>query len=129
MSIDLHAEAEGKVVAVTLSGKLTREDYQAFVPEIERLIKERGKLRMLATLKDFHGWTLAGVWEDMKFDFRHFSDVERVALIGDKRWEAGMAAFCKPFTTAKVCYFDLADAAKASEWIHEGIAHVAPAAG
>jgi hypothetical protein len=30
-----------------------------------------------------------------------------------------MAAFCKPFTRAKVRYFDRSDMDKATEWIHE----------
>jgi hypothetical protein len=129
MSIELHAEDGGKVVEVTLTGKLHCDDYKTFVPEVDRLIKEHGKLRMLCHLKDFHGWTLGAMWEDIKFDVRHFAHFERLALVGDKRWEAGMAVFCKPFTTAKVKYFDVADAAKASEWIHEGVEHAAPAAG
>jgi hypothetical protein len=121
MSVELHAEAGTNIIELTLSGKLTREDYENFVPELERLIKEHGKLRMICNLKDFHGWTVSAVWEDIKFDWRHFSDIERVAFIGDKRWEAGMATFCKPFTKATVRYFDVADAANAMEWIHESV--------
>ncbi len=61
------------------------------------------------------------LWEDIKFDWRHFSDIERLAIVGDSKWEAGMAVFCKPFTTAKIRYFDESKAAEASAWIHEGI--------
>jgi hypothetical protein len=122
MSVELRAEEGSNVLEVTLSGKLTREDYEAFVPEVERLIKEHGRLRMLCHLKDFHGWTMGALWEDMKFDWRHFSDIERLALVGDKRWEAGMATFCKPFTQATVQYFDVSDESKAVNWIHEGAA-------
>ena len=129
MSVELHAETGTNVVDVTLSGKLHREDYASFVPEVERLVKEHGKVRMICRLTDFHGWTMGAVWEDIKFDWRHFSDIERVAFVGDKRWEAGMATFCKPFTRATVRYFDAADAEQAVEWIHEGIEHPTPAAG
>ncbi len=128
MSVEVNAD-DGKVVEVTISGKLEVKDYEAFLPEMVRLIEERGKLRMLCHLKDFHGWTLGGLWEDIKFDVRHFADIERLALVGDKRWEAGMAAFCKPFTTAQVRYFDVAEAGRASEWIREGVEHAATAAG
>lgn len=119
MSAELHPETDKKVVEILLSGKLSREDYEHFVPEIEQMIKEHGKLRLLCHLKDFHGWTLGAIWEDVKFDLKHFSDIERLALVGDKKWEAGMAAFCKPFTRAKVRYFDAAEADKAAEWIRE----------
>ena len=122
MSVELHAEPGSNLLEVTVSGKLMREDYAKFVPEVERLLKEHGKLRMLCYLKDFHGWTLSALWEDLKFDYRHISDIERIAFVGDSRWEAGMAAFCKPFTKATVRYFDVAETSKATEWIREGAA-------
>ncbi len=51
----------------------------------------------------------------------HYSHIERLALVGDKKWEAGMAMFCKPFTTAKVRYFDETKLDEASKWIYEGV--------
>ena len=60
----------------------------------------------------------AALWEDIKFDVKHFADVERLALVGDRKWEHGMAVFCKPFTTAKIRYFDEHEADEASQWIH-----------
>jgi hypothetical protein len=117
MSVDLHEEAGGKVLVVNLSGKLSKDDYAHFVPEVERLIKEKGKLRLLVRMHDFHGWTFGGLWEDIKFDFQHFADIERLALVGDRQWEAHMATFCKPFTRAKIRYFDEAQADEARAWI------------
>jgi hypothetical protein len=125
MSVELHEEAGGKILILTLSGKLTKEDYATFTPEVDRVVKEHGKVRMLVRMSDFHGWTLGAVWEDVKFDLFHFTHIERLALVGDKRWEAGMAVFCKPFTTAKVEYFDESKADEAGTWIHEGIAQPA----
>jgi hypothetical protein len=43
------------VLLVQLSGKLTKEDYQHFVPAVERLIEQQGKLRLLVQMRDFHG--------------------------------------------------------------------------
>jgi len=60
---------------------------------------------MVVDLVDFHGWTAGGGWEDTKFGVRHFNDIERLAIVGDKTWEKGMAYFCKVFTLAKVRYF------------------------
>jgi hypothetical protein len=122
MGVELHAEPGTNILDVTVTGKLEREDYKNFIPEVERAITERGKLRMLCTLKDFHGWTAGALWEDIKFDVRHFADFERVAFIGDRKWEQGMAAFCKPFTSAAIRYFDVSEAGKAREWVHEAAA-------
>jgi hypothetical protein len=121
MSVELHEEAGGKCLLVKLSGKLTKEDYQHFVPEFERLVQREGKLRVLVRMHDFHGWTMGALWEDIKFDLKHFADIERLALVGERKWEAGMAAFCKPFTRATIRYFDEAQHDEALLWVKEGI--------
>jgi hypothetical protein len=121
MAVELREEAGGKALVVNLRGKLAKEDYQHFGPEVERLIREHGKLRVLVRMHDFHGWTAGALWEDIKFDMKHFSDIERLALVGDRKWEAGMAAFCKPFTRATVRYFDESKADEALTWIKEGV--------
>ena len=72
---------------------------------MEKAIQEHGKVRLLVEMRDFHGWGVGALWEDIKFDAKHFCDFERIAMVGDKQWEKGMAVFCKPFTTAKIRYF------------------------
>jgi len=118
MSVILHEEAGGRILVVGLSGKLIKDDYERFIPEVERLAKQHGKLRILVQMHDFHGWTLGAIWQDIKFDWKHFQDVERLALVGEKAWEHGMAVFCKPFTTATIRYFDRTEADQAEAWIH-----------
>ncbi len=118
--IEIEGSNRNNILTVRLSGKLTKEDYELFVPELERMMKAQGKIRMLVELVDFHGWTTAAAWEDTKFGLRHFSDIERIALIGDTAWEKGMALLCKPFTMAKVKYFDSNQMAAAKTWIMEG---------
>jgi len=121
MAVNLREDADGKILVIQLSGKLTKQDYEQFTPEVERLIKKHGKLRMVVEMHDFHGWTMGSLWEDIKFDWRHFADIERLALVGHSKWEAGMAVFCKPFTKATIRYFDEAKADDAFTWINEGI--------
>jgi hypothetical protein len=117
MSVDVRKEAGGKVLMIKLTGKLTRDDYEHFIPEVERLIEQHGRIRILVQMHDFHGWSAGGLWQDIKFDLKHFRDIERLAVVGEKAWEHGMAAFCKPFTAARVRYFDRCDAGKAEAWI------------
>lgn len=119
MAVTLREEQGGKTLVLSLSGKLTKQDYVQFIPEVERLIKEFGKIRILVEMKDFHGWEFGALWEDIKFDMKHFRDIERLALVGDSKWEQGMAWFCKPFTTAKLKYFDVSKESEALTWVKE----------
>lgn len=125
MTVELFEEADGKVLVLNLTGKLVKEDYAQFTPEVEQAVQAHGKVRILVRIHNFHGWKMSAVWEDTKFGLHHFRDIERLALVGESRWEAGMAVFCKPFTTAKVRYFDQSEDKEARAWIHEGIAQPA----
>lgn len=102
---------------VSISGKLTREDYEDFVATFERVLATQDKVRLLLLLDDFDGWTAGAVWENIKFDVKHFNDVDRIAMVGESKWEHAIAFFHKPFTRAKVRYFDRADEQAARTWI------------
>jgi hypothetical protein len=128
MAVETREDTGGKVLEVRASGKLSREDYERFVPEVERLIGEHGKVRILFDMHDFHGWTAGALWQDTRFAWRHFRDVERLAVVGEKAWQHGMAVACRPFTTARVRYFDRSKASQAEAWIHADLP-AAPASG
>ena len=119
MPIKLEEENGGKLLVIRVSGKLEGKDYETFVPEFERLVKANGKLDVLFDMRGFHGWDLGALWADTKFALYHFGDMRKLAMIGEKKWEQGMAVFCKPFTTAKIRYFDHTKASEARDWIAE----------
>ncbi len=120
MPVELKELDNDKLLEVHLTGKLVKKDYETFLPAVERSVKQHGKILMLVELHDFHGWTAGAVWEDIKFDAKHFNDIERLVVLGENKWEKGMAVFCKPFTTAKVRYFDHSQAAEARDWLAKG---------
>jgi hypothetical protein len=119
MPIQLNEENGGKILSVHVSGKLAAADYEHFVPEFERLIGQHGRVRVLFDMTGFHGWTAGALWEDTKFAMHHFRDIDRLAMVGETKWQAGMATFCKPFTTATIRYFDHADASDARRWLSD----------
>ena len=108
-----------KVVGFKLSGKLHDEDYRHFVPAIDGVIAKHVKARLLAQFHDFQGWDLHALWDDVKFSATHCTSLERIALVGEKKWEEWMARVCKPFTMAKIQYFDASEIDKAWAWVSE----------
>lgn len=119
MPIKLNEEKDGKLLAIHVSGTLAKADYKHFVLEFERLIELHGKLRVLFVMTGFHGWTAGALWEDTRFAMHHFSDIDRLALVGEKTWQEGMATFCKPFTKATIKYFDHTQTLEARKWLVE----------
>lgn len=119
MSVELNEVQEGNVLEISVTGKLDKEAYELFLPSVERQIEEYGKIRILFSMHDFHGWDAGAMWQDIKFDAKHFNDIERLAIVGETKWEHGMAIFCKPFTTAKIRYFDHSKIEDARAWLAE----------
>ncbi|MEO6138596.1 MAG: STAS/SEC14 domain-containing protein [Luteimonas sp.] len=113
----LKLREDGKLLEAQLSGKLVKEDYSELVLAAERLLKAHGKIRIMLDMHDFHGWTAGAAWEDIKFDARHFNDIERLAVVGETQWQHAMAELSKPFTGAKVHWFDRAERSQADAWL------------
>ncbi|HYV34995.1 MAG TPA: STAS/SEC14 domain-containing protein [Gemmataceae bacterium] len=108
-----------KAVGFKLTGKLHDEDYKQFVPLVDDAIAKTGKVSILAQFHDFQGWDIHALWDDIKFSTTHCTTIERIALVGDKTWEKWMTKVCKPFTLAKIRYFDAAEIEAARAWLAE----------
>lgn len=124
---DFQVETHGSILHGVITGKIEKEDYDLFVPEAERLISQYGKIRVIAELIDFEGWTAGALWEECKLAYNHLKDVERMAMVGDKKWEENLAGFVKPFVGAKLKYFDVSQRQEALDWIQEDLADSAAA--
>ena len=119
MPIQVNEEGSGTLLVSHVSGKLVKADYEQFGPEFERLLRQRGKLRVLFDVTNFHGLDAGALWEETKFDIKHAADIDRLAVVGDRKWQQVMTTFSKPFTKATVHYFDAVNAAQARTWLSE----------
>jgi hypothetical protein len=93
MPIRLKEEGGGRILVVNVTGKLVKADYGPFAHEFERLFQQHGKLRLLFDMTGLHGWDAGAAWEDLKFDIKHFSDIDRLAIVGEKKWQENMVRF------------------------------------
>jgi hypothetical protein len=106
-------------IGFKMSGKLHDADYKTFVPQVDAEIAKDGKVNVLAQFHDFHGWDMHALWDDIKFSTTHCTKIKMIAMVGDKNWEKWMAKVCKPFTMAKIRYFDVLQIEEAKQWLAE----------
>jgi hypothetical protein len=120
MPIQINEDSkDGKFLIIRIHGVLTQADYEPFVREFEQCVRQHGKLRVLIDLVGFHGWEPAALWEEIKFDVRHLSDIERLAEVGNRQWQKLMVNFSRPFIKASIHYFDETQIAEARAWLAE----------
>lgn len=108
---------EDNIFAVRMSGRLTHEEYQAFLPELTKLIKRYGKLSLLIELDQFEGADLAAMKDDFVFGVGNQDKFEKIAIVGDKLWERWGVNIGKLFVDAEMKYFDKRVADEAWDWL------------
>ena len=111
---------EDNIFAVRVTGKLTDEDYQQFLPRLEKLIHDCGPLSLMLELEDFQGWEPKAAWDDFRFGMEHEKDFVRIAIVGQKSWHKWMAAMGDAFTSTKIRFFYRNDIQQAWDWLREG---------
>lgn len=118
--IEVMSRSTDKVLGVHVSGKLLHQDYQQFIPMLEKMIVEYGSVRCVIEMTDVHGIELRAVWDEIEWDMQHAHQIERCAVVGDRAWEAWMTKLCKLiFTRAELRYYDVAERENAWQWISE----------
>lgn len=98
-------------------GKITGDDYQAVMPDLERFLDEHEDARLLIDLTDFEGIDARAVLDDLRLTTRHANDFARVAAVTDARWQDAMLALSEVFTAADVRTFDPAERRAAEDWL------------
>jgi hypothetical protein len=110
-------EHSADLIAVRVTGKLDKADYDSLIPEAEEKLNRYGKVSVYWEMADFDGWQLSGIWPELKFDIKHLNDFVRVAIVGDKTWESMITNMAKPFTTAEIHFFELTEREQAMAWV------------
>src|SRR6056297_828034 len=113
--ISVHADQN--IIYTVAEEKLTDEDYDRVIPVLQEKVRTFGKIRWYFEMRDFEGWTLSALWDDLKFDINYSEDMEMIAMVGDKKWEKGLTQLMKPFTGAEIKFFKTEDQEEAKIWI------------
>lgn len=115
--IDIGTLSDEKVLPVTASGKVTKEDYEKAIPELEKLLEEHGGLRFFVKLENVTGFELGALWEDLKFDRKHKNEFGKTAVVGDKTWEEWLTRVSGLFFSPEVKFFYADKEGEAWDWV------------
>lgn len=115
--LQILAETEDNIIATRANEKLTSTDYAKLLPLLHSKLKLYNKIRWYFEMEDFKGWELKAFWEDVKFDVKHANDFEKIAMVGETKWQEWMSEIMKPFTGAEIKFFELEQRGKALSWI------------
>lgn len=112
------------IIATKANDVLGIRDYEKIHPLIHNIINAGKKVRWYFEMDRCSITNSTGLWEDgtieVKYgtlDFMHTEDIEKIALVGNKRLEKCMRSIMVPFKNAIIKYFDLPEKEDAIDWI------------
>jgi hypothetical protein len=82
-----------KAFGLKVTGRVTAAEVEAFLPQLEFAIKDRGKrtLGILADLSGMQGAEWKARWDEIKFLSKYSEHIARVAVVGAGKWEDAKA--------------------------------------
>ena len=108
------------VMAIRLTGEVTKTEYDSTIPVFEDKIRRHGKISVYLELDLFEGWTPGALMKEIKYDIKHAQHLKRVALVGDQGILSWASTFAKPFTSAEIKHFPMARREEAWQWVGAG---------
>jgi hypothetical protein len=102
------------------SGIVRQAEFRSVQNTLARDIDDGVKPRILASLENFEGWERGAEWSDLDFLYSHSSEIAKIAIVGEPRWEAeGLAFAGAGFRKAPVKFFSSDLLAEARAWLAE----------
>src|SRR5512140_3630859 len=119
MSAEITECTDG-ILSARISGKLTHAELVALQHAASDLIKQKGKVRLLVMVENFQGWERGGDWGDLSFQSEHDAHIERMAIVGDRKWQDLALLFAsKGLRKFPIEYYEPGDLAEARAWLAE----------
>jgi hypothetical protein len=105
------------VVTINLSGMLTQSELAQLQKAEANIIRMQGKVRILILAMQFTGWE-RGDWNDFSFQSEFDSSIEKMAIVGDRRWEDLALLFtASGLRQFPIEYFGTGDLESARTWL------------
>ncbi len=115
MAMEMRVEDQ-RLMVVRVRGVLRRTEFDDCQRAASKVIGEVGHVATLILLEGFQGWERGDQWGDVSFLFEHDSDIEKMAIVGQRRWHDEVLMFVGAgLRHSAVRYFD--DEASARAWL------------
>ena len=111
-------KTEGDLMTVRISGVMRLADQKAVQRMAAEMIGASGRIRVLAIIENFQGWSREDDWSDVGFLMEHGDSITKMAIVGDERWKDEAYAFTgKGLRETEIEFFPASALAEAERWV------------
>jgi len=117
MGVKIQSEAGGlRVLRVT--GVLRKSEMDAALQAEAARWTPETRVRVLAIVEGFQGWERGGDWGDITFFMEHESQIERIAIVAEPKWETELLVFAGAgMRSGEVRFFPADQGEAARAWL------------
>jgi hypothetical protein len=123
-------ESGEKGFGFKVTGRVTAAEVEAFLPQVEFAIKDRGRrtIGILADLSAMTGAEWKARWDEIRFLSKYAEHIERVAVVGAGKWEDVKAEILAGtvLIQAETRYYPSSEILHAWHWVKTGDSGAAP---
>ena len=111
-------DATGKLLQVKVQGMLKKADHDQMIQFAKKPIEREGKVCVLIILEAFEGWERHEDWGDVSFMSEQGRHIEKMAIVGDEKWQDDALAFtAKGFRATAIEFFTPSRLNEARTWL------------
>jgi hypothetical protein len=119
MSITIQKE-EDNLRVLRISGLLKKSEMDLALTAEARKWGPETRINVLVVTDKFEGFERGADWGDISFLVRHDHQIEKVAIVGDLKWESDLLTFAGAgFRKGLVKFFPPSQIAQARAWVTE----------
>ena len=106
-------------LTIKATRKVTRSDYDQLQPVIQKLVQAQGDIRLLLDMTEFQSENIDALRKDLTLGQDLSGKVERMAIVGGKKWEKWTAKLMDSFFAKDAEFFQSADIDSAWTWLRQ----------
>ena len=117
ISIGMQRIENNFFMTLVIIGKLTHQDYEMIAPVIDSALEgvKEPKIRLFVDVTQLEGWELRAAWDDFKVGLKHGNQFDRIALLGNKKWQEWATKVGSWFVSGGARYFE--NESEALQWL------------
>lgn len=106
-----------KIAEMTVSGRITKADYDAITGPLSDFAERHGTIRFLEIVRDFGGFDPSVLVPGIRYDFRMMPHISHVAVVSDLGWISPVVKAAGAVMPFRMRVYDLGEEAAAREWL------------
>ena len=117
ISIGIERVDDDIYMSLSAIGKLTHEDYELITPMIDSALEgiKVPSIKVFVDATRLEGWDLQAAWDDFKLGLKHGNKFDKVALLGNRKWQEWSTKLAGWFMSGETRYFE--SESEALEWL------------